>query len=94
MAGAGAIATSGAIGAGINGIKSVFANPYARSLFDMTGTIDSVRNALSDNGISKTIRLAKEGDIYGTAKSALGDVFDIVGTTDAFFNPQLRQAFK
>lgn len=94
LAGAGAIATSGAIGAGINGIKSVFANPYARSLFDMTGTIDSVRNALSDNGISKTIRLAKEGDIYGTAKSALGDVFDIVGTTDAFFNPQLRQAFK
>lgn len=93
-AGAGALITSGALGAGAGAIKSLFANPYSRSALDIMGTADSIKNVLSDNGIAKTIRLAKEGDIWGTVKSAAGDVFDVVGTTDAFLNPELRQAFK
>lgn len=48
---------------------------------DRIGTIDGIRNVLSENGIQKTYNRFKEGDYWGGTKSALGDVFDVVGTS-------------
>jgi hypothetical protein len=50
-----------------------------RKGLDILGSIDGVRNAFTNNGIQKTINLAKKGDVWGTAKSAIGDIFDITG---------------
>lgn len=41
---------------------AAYSNPLVRTTLDAIGSIDGIRNAFTDNGISKTIRLAKEGD--------------------------------
>lgn len=71
----GAAAAPWAISGGI----AAYTNPITRSIIDLAGSIDGIRNAASKNGVRKTIRLAKEGDVWGTTKSAVGDIFDIVG---------------
>lgn len=71
----GAAAAPWAISGGI----AAYTNPITRSIIDLAGSIDGIRNAASKNGVRKTIRLAKEGDVWGTTKSAIGDIFDIAG---------------
>lgn len=63
---------------------AAYANPFVRTALDVAGTIDGVRNFVSDNGVSKTIRLAKEGDTWGAVKSGIGDVFDIASIGDLY----------
>lgn len=63
----------------ISGGIAAYTNPITRSIIDLAGSIDGIRNAASKNGVRKTIRLAKEGDVWGTTKSAIGDIFDIAG---------------
>ena len=46
----------------ITGGIQMYSNPFVKAALDVVGSVDGVRNALSDNGISKTIKLAKEGD--------------------------------
>lgn len=58
--------------------------PYAAlgdAGIDLGLTIDGIRNAFTDNGIQKTVRLAKEGDAWSTLKSGVGDILDLFGTT-------------
>ena len=50
-----------------------------RGGLDVVGTIDGIRNSLSDNGLRKTYRLLGEGNYGRAALSALGDVFDVAG---------------
>lgn len=50
-----------------------------RGGLDVLGTIDGIRNAFSDNGLSKTYRLIDEGRYGRAALSGLGDAFDIAG---------------
>lgn len=63
---------------------AAYANPFVRTALDVVGTIDGVRNFVSDNGVSKTIRLAKEGDTWGAVKSGVGDIFDIASIGDLY----------
>lgn len=53
---------------------------------DLKGTYDGVTNYFSNDGIQKTIRLGREGDVYGAIKSGVGDVFDIVSIVDLPFS--------
>jgi hypothetical protein len=41
---------------------AAYSNPLIRTALDTIGSIDGIRNVFTDNGISKTIRLAKKGD--------------------------------
>ena len=50
-----------------------------RGGLDVLGTIDGIRNSLSDNGLRKTYRLLGEGRYGRAALSALGDAFDVAG---------------
>lgn len=50
-----------------------------RGGLDVAGTIDGIRNSLSDNGLRKTYRLLGEGNYGRAALSALGDAFDVAG---------------
>lgn len=63
----------------ISGGIAAYTNPVTKAIIDGIGTVDGIRNAASKNGVRKTIRLAKEKDYWGAAKSGIGDVFDIAG---------------
>lgn len=60
-------------------------NPVVQKVFDVVGTADNIRNIISDNGISKTIKKAKEGDTWGAVKSGAGDILDILAVGDVGF---------
>lgn len=74
--------STGAFAAGVNGLKTLYSNPFLRLGLDITGSVDGINNAVSGNGVRKTIKLAKEGDTWGTIKSGTGDVLDILGISD------------
>ena len=61
----------------------VFTNPAAMRILDIVGTADGIRNLTTDNGISKTIRLTKNGDYGKAILSGLGDSMDLIGAGDA-----------
>lgn len=63
----------------ISGGVAAATNPLVKTAFDIAGSIDGIRNAASKNGVRKTIRLAKEGNVGGAIKSGVGDIFDIAG---------------
>ena len=63
----------------ISGGVAAATNPLIKTIFDIAGSVDGIRNAVSKNGVRKTIRLAKEGNVIGAIKSGVGDVFDIAG---------------
>lgn len=63
----------------ISGGIAAYTNPITKSIIDLAGSIDGIKNAASKNGVRKTIRLTKEGNIKGAIKSGIGDVFDIAG---------------
>lgn len=63
----------------ISGGIAAAANPLVKTTFDIIGSLDGIRNAASNNGVRKTIRLAKEGNVVGSIKSGIGDIFDIAG---------------
>lgn len=71
-----------ALGAAGPTIISAYSNPFVRTALDVVSGIDGIRNATTDNGIRKTIRLAKKGDTWETIKSGIGDVFDVAGISD------------
>lgn len=50
-----------------------------KTFVDIIGSIDGLRNMVSHNGISKTVRKAKEGDVVGTLLSGAGDALDFLG---------------
>lgn len=52
-------------------------HPLLNSVVNFAGGVDTAKNLLSNNGISKTIRLIKEGDKTGAIKSGIGDLLDI-----------------
>ena len=54
--------STGAFAAGVNGLKTLYSNPFLRLGLDITGSVDGINNAVSGNGVRKTIKLAKEGD--------------------------------
>jgi hypothetical protein len=64
---AGALIGGSGIKSIASGIKNAFTflktHPGLRFGLDAVGTIDGIRNAISDNGIQKTLRLYKEGDM-------------------------------
>lgn len=63
----------------ISGGIAAYTNPVTKAIIDGIGAVDGIRNAASKNGIRKTVRLAKEKDYWGAAKSGIGDVLDIAG---------------
>lgn len=63
----------------ISGGVAAYTNPVTKAIIDGIGAVDGIRNAASKNGVRKTIRLAKEGNVIGAIKSGVGDVFDIAG---------------
>lgn len=64
------------------GANVYFSNPFIKLATDTYFAGDGIHNAISDNGVQKTFRLAKNGDYWGATKSAIGDVLDISGTGD------------
>lgn len=50
-----------------------------KTFVDIIGSVDGLRNMVSHNGISKTVRKAKEGDVVGTLLSGAGDALDFLG---------------
>lgn len=89
-----AAAGTGVLSTLLGGAKAIYANPLLRTTLDLAGTYDGVKNAMSDNGIKKTIRLANEGDTWGAIKSGVGDLIDIASPIDLLHNPYLRSATK
>lgn len=66
----------------IAGIKlgvGIATNPMLKTAFDVVGSADGIRNAVSDNGVKKTAGLISEGNYGRAVLSGLGDAFDIVG---------------
>lgn len=63
----------------ISGGIAAYTNPVTKAIIDGIGAVDGIRNAASKNGVRKTIRLAKEGNVIGAMKSGVGDIFDIAG---------------
>ena len=70
------------VNANLTGITSALGmNAYVTSPLFRVGTdayfgYKGAQNLISDNGVAKTVRLAKDGDTWGTVKSATGDVLD------------------
>lgn len=87
---AGGIATNAAI----NAFRT--AHPLLAKGVSTLLTADGIRNAFSNNGIQKTVRLAKEGKSGRAVLSGLGDVADLAGfldiasTTKRILNPAYR----
>jgi hypothetical protein len=55
------------------------AHPIISGAIDAGLTIDGVRNALSDNGVKKTINYATEGNWGRAAASGTMDALDLLG---------------
>ena len=64
-------------------------NPLTRTLLDTWLSGQGIVDAISDNGIRKTVRLAKEGDAWGAMKSGAVDLMNILGAND-FLNVASR----
>ena len=63
---------------GMNALRASY--PIATGLWDAYWAGDGiVRNLFGDNGIKKTYRLAKQGDIKGAVKSGIVDILDLTG---------------
>ena len=68
------------IAAGLSGYATFQAtHPLLATGIDVALTADGVRNALSNNGVQKTYRLAKEGKYGRAALSGAGDMLDFAG---------------
>ena len=80
-----ALATAGTGSIAKNSIKGLakginkFNKTTLGKTLDLIGTVDGTINLATDEGITKTIRKAKEGDAFGAAISGLGDAFDLFG---------------
>lgn len=59
------------------GLSSGAAGPVAADIVNTGFGAHGLYNALSGNGIQKTVRLANQGDIWGTVKSGAGDLLDL-----------------
>ena len=85
--------------AGMNALRASY--PIATGLWDAYWAGDGiVRNLFGDNGIKKTYRLAKQGDIKGAVKSGIVDILDLTGAyfpIDVFqgnmYNSKVRQTW-
>lgn len=77
-----AVAATAAAPLAVDAAAAVVANPVLRSVADFVGTVDGLRNAVSENGVAKTVRLAREGNTFGAIKSGVGDALDIAGVSD------------
>lgn len=64
----------------MKGVKAFrTAHPIISGAIDTGLTIDGVRNALSDNGVQKTINYAKDGNWGRAAASGTMDALDLLG---------------
>lgn len=96
--------TMGGLAALIGGLSSVpalyslYQIPLVSRAINTLGTIDGIRNAISENGVKKTIGLAKDRKYGRAAISGLGDVLDISGgiglLKDYKVIPGLKEDFK
>lgn len=74
------------------------AHPVAFGIADDLLTIDGIRNALSDNGIDKTVNFVKDGNYKRAVLSGAADALDLAGGYGAVsrrvkqFMPNLRTA--
>lgn len=59
------------------GLSGGAAGPVAADIVNTGFGAHGLYNALSGNGIQKTIRLANQGDTWGTVKSGAGDLLDL-----------------
>ena len=57
-------------------------NPYIRTVFDLIESADGIKNTFSKDGVQKTFRLAKEGNLKGAVKSGIGDTLNLIGIGD------------
>lgn len=75
------------------------AHPFIATGIDVGLAADAAKNALSNEGIQKTWRLAKDGNYGRAALSGLGDILDLAGTADLIrigskiANPAYRAAW-
>ena len=63
-------------------VASFASTPWGRAIkagFDTWGSVDGIKNAFSDNGISKTARLIDEGRYGRALLSGVGDALDVAG---------------
>lgn len=66
--------------AGMNAFQAAF--PKTATVVDLIGAADGIKNFFSDNGVQKTYRKLKEGDLKGAGVSAVGDAFDLLGASE------------
>ena len=59
------------------GMNAYITTPLFKVGTDSYFGYKGAQNLLSDNGIAKTVRLSKEGNTWGTVKSAAGDALDL-----------------
>ena len=59
--------------------KTAYSIPAIKIPVETALTADAVRNAASDNGVKKTIKLINEGDYWGALGSGIADVADAAG---------------
>ena len=59
------------------GLSGGAAGPVAADIVNTGFGAHGLYNALSGNGIQKTVRLANQGDTWGTIKSGAGDLIDL-----------------
>lgn len=83
-AGIAAAPVIGSVGAyALNGLEAFrVAHPFMAATIDAGLAADGIRNLATDNGVTKTIRLAKEGKKGRAVLSGLGDVADATGMFD------------
>ena len=63
----------------LEGAAAASGIPQVKTAIDVAGSVDGIRNAVSGNGVRKTIKHVRDGEYGAAALSAAGDVFDIAG---------------
>jgi hypothetical protein len=74
------LSANNALANGITSIASMYgyaASPFLRTLMNTDMLLNGANNLASENGLSKTYNLFKNGDYTGGLKSAAGDLWDL-----------------
>lgn len=91
---AGLIGLTPTIGTSMNTLYSLYNNSALSKLIDLGFTIDGINNAVSENGVQKTIKLIKDKDYVRGTLSGLGDILDIAGGVGYIKDLRLIPEFK
>ena len=96
-----AVGQAGAFATGAKGIGTALSNNFVRWPLEILGLGDTIyNNVFTDNGVKKTFKLAKEGDVWGALGSGAVDLADFAGSAGTMWdvakliNPHLKRDLK